>query len=59
MDLSDHRLMTSDIPVLAIVIGGLAFGAGILACAWAAWATAKKLVASVNVEHIGESRGWL
>ena len=37
----------------------IAIGMGILACAWAAWATAKKLVASVNVEHIGEDRGWL
>ena len=37
----------------------LAFGAGILACAWAAFSTAKRLVASVNVEHIGEKRGWL
>ena len=30
------------------------FGAGILACAWTAWATARKLVASVNIEHIGD-----
>ena len=37
----------------------IAIGMGILACAWAAWATAKKLVASVNVEHIGEDRGGL
>lgn len=37
----------------------IAIGLGIMACAWSAWATAKKLVASVNVEHIGEDRGWL
>ena len=37
----------------------LAIGAGILACGWAAWATAKRLVARVNVEHIGESGGLL
>lgn len=30
IDLSDHRLMVSDIPVLAIVLGGLAFGAGMV-----------------------------
>lgn len=30
VDLSDHRLMTSEIPVAAIVIGGLAFGAGMV-----------------------------
>lgn len=30
VDLSDHRLLTSEIPVLAIVLGGLAFGAGMV-----------------------------
>ncbi len=34
-------------------------GAAVLACAWAAFATAGRLVASVNVEHIGEKQGWL
>ncbi|WP_299846739.1 YeeE/YedE family protein [uncultured Roseovarius sp.] len=30
IDLSDHRLMATDVPVLAIVVGGLAFGAGMV-----------------------------
>lgn len=30
VDLGDHRFMSSDVPVLAIVLGGLAFGAGMV-----------------------------
>lgn len=30
IDVSGHRLITSDIPVLAIAVGGLAFGAGMV-----------------------------
>ncbi|MFT5684266.1 MAG: hypothetical protein ACI8RZ_005207 [Myxococcota bacterium] len=37
----------------------LAIGAAVLACSWAAIATAGRLVASVNIENIGEKRGWL
>ena len=33
----------------------IAIGAAILACMWASWATARKLIASVNIEHLGES----
>ena len=31
VDLSDNRLMTADLPWLAIIVGGLAFGAGMVA----------------------------
>ena len=30
VDLSDHRLMTTELPLLAIVVGGLAFGIGMV-----------------------------
>ena len=30
IDLTDHRLMVSELPLLAIVLGGLAFGAGMV-----------------------------
>ena len=40
-----------------VVLFGI--GAVILACVWAAFSTARRLVVSVNVENIGERKGWL
>ncbi|MDG1479313.1 MAG: hypothetical protein P8R54_06960 [Myxococcota bacterium] len=48
--------MMTDDDGAGVIIG---IGAAVLACSWAAIATAGRLVASVNVENIGESQGWL
>jgi len=36
----------------------VAIGAGIGWCMWQAWRTAEKLVTSVDVERLGEKKGW-